>query len=137
MAPEAVFDVGAFDLKNVLTIDPALLEEHQHEHDTSIRCFAVQMPGEVDPAALNGWLNRLVQDCGRDILRMKGIVNLAGEGRRFVFHGVHMTLEGRPGRPWRSGEMRSNAIVVIGRNLDEEMIRRGFIECLAPLMAIA
>jgi hypothetical protein len=26
------------------------------------------------------------------------------EPRRFVFHGVHVTLDGRPGRPWKPTE---------------------------------
>jgi G3E family GTPase len=137
VAREAVLDLGAFDLKNLLTIAPDLLDEHDHEHDQSIGCIAIQMPGAVDGSALNGWLNRLVQAKGRDLFRIKGILHLAGEPRRFVFHGVHMTMEGRPGRPWLPGEMRANQIVFIGRNLDEAAIRQGFEACLVQEHALA
>jgi nitrile hydratase subunit beta len=58
-------------------------------------------------------LNRLVQEKGRDIFRIKGILNVDAEDRRFVFQGVHMLLDGRPGRPWQSGESRRNEIVFI------------------------
>ena len=75
-------------------------------------------------------MNRLVQANGRDLFRMKGVVNLDQAARRFVFHGVHMTLDGRPGRPWALDERRRNQIVFIGRNLDEAAIRAGFRRCL-------
>jgi G3E family GTPase len=64
-----------------------------------------------------------VQQNGEPLLRSKGILSLAGEARRWVFHGVHMTLEGRPGRPWAANEHRTSAIVFIGRGLDATRIR--------------
>jgi G3E family GTPase len=137
VAREAVLDIGAFDLKNLLSIAPDLLDEHDHEHDQSIGCFAIQMPGAVDQTALGMWLNKLLQAKGRDLLRMKGILHLAGEARRFVFHGVHMTLDGRPGRPWGRTESRGNQIVFIGRDLDEAAIRAGFATCLVREPALA
>ena len=132
-----VLDLGAFDLKNLLALDPALLEEHEHEHDEDIAAIALRVPGPVDPTALNRWLYGLVQEQGRDLLRMKGILDLSGELRRYVFHGVHMTLDGRPGRPWRPGEPRVNQLVLIGRRLDEAALRAGFVACLAPAPALA
>jgi G3E family GTPase len=137
VAREAVLDIGAFDLKNLLRIAPDLLDEHDHAHDQSIGCIAIKTPGALDAAALNRWLNRLTQEKGKDLLRVKGILHLAGEARRFVFHGVHMTLDGRPGRPWAGTESRVNQIVFIGRNLDESSIRAGFAACLTrePVMA--
>ncbi|MEO0949181.1 MAG: GTP-binding protein, partial [Cyanobacteria bacterium J06641_5] len=60
---------------------------------------------------------------------MKGIVDADAADRRFVFQGVHMTLDGRPGRPWRPDETRCNELVFIGRNLDETKLRQGFKAC--------
>lgn len=102
--PAEVLDIGAFDLKNVLSIDPDILADHEHEHDASIGCVAIREARGVEPVALNAWLYRLVQATGKKLLRMKGVMHFAGEPRRYVLHGVHMTLEGRPGRPWRQGE---------------------------------
>ncbi|ODR92337.1 CobW family GTP-binding protein [Sinorhizobium alkalisoli] len=132
----SVLDLGAFDLKNILSIDPAILEDHEHEHDQSISCVALQRAEPLDPAAFNSWLNRLVQASGADILRMKGVVNFAGEARRYVFHGVHMTLEGRPGKPWM-GDPRLSEIVFIGRNLDEAELGRGLESCVPCALAVA
>ncbi|SNB62219.1 GTPase, G3E family [Arboricoccus pini] len=131
-----VMNVNAFDLKNILTIDPQILQEHDHEHDQSIGCVAIRAFDPVDPQALNGWLNRLVQDIGTDLLRMKGVLSFADEARRYVFHGVHMTLEGRPGKIWQPSERRKSDIVFIGRNLDETTLRAGFEGCLAERRAL-
>lgn len=126
---DAVLGVGAFDLKNALAIDPLFLEEDGHEHDTSISSVAISEPGVVNGEKLNRWLYQLVQARGPDIFRMKGILDVDAENRRFVFQGVHMTLDGRPGRPWKIDEKRQNQIVFIGRNLDEAMLREGFQSC--------
>jgi G3E family GTPase len=128
-----VLDVRAFDLRNALTLDPELLSDSSHEHDADIACVAIREPGGLDPDRLSRWLNQLVQSQGKDLLRCKGIVDLVGEARRFVFHGVHMTLDGRPGRPWRSTESRINQLVFIGRNLDPQALRRGFDGCRAEM----
>ena len=136
---DTVLGVQAFDLKNALSIDPAFLEEEAHEHDDSVFSVAITEPGSIDSDQLNRWLYQLVQARGPDIFRMKGILNVDNAERRFVFQGVHMTLDGRPGKPWRSGETRRNELVFIGRDLDEAELREGFRGCFmeVPVSAIA
>lgn len=127
VAPSELLDIGAFDLKRILTIEPDLLDdhEHDHEHDESITCIALQDDTPLVPELFNKWLNTLVQDTGKDLFRLKGVMNFADEPRRFVCHGVHMTLDGRPGAVWKPGEHRNSQIVFIGRNLDETALRAG------------
>src|SRR6201995_5709997 len=67
-----VLDIGAFDLKNLLALDPALLEEHEHEHDDDIGCVAIRNPGAVDDAKINRWLAELAAASGPALPRMKG-----------------------------------------------------------------
>ncbi len=122
--------IRAFDLKNVLAIDPKLLDDVAHEHDRSIRSLAIVNRGNVSSRKLTSWLAQLVQANGRDIFRIKGILNVDDEERRFVFQAVHMLLDGRPGRPWKPGETRKNELVFIGRNLDERILREEFHACL-------
>ncbi|ACK52347.1 cobalamin synthesis protein P47K [Methylocella silvestris BL2] len=126
-----VLDLGAFDLKNLLALDPDLLADHAHEHSSEIGCVALTIEEGLDPDAFNRWLNRLLQDRGADILRMKGVLNFSGDKRRYVFHGVHMTLDGRPGRPWLNEERRVSQIVFIGRQLDREALLQGLEACRA------
>jgi G3E family GTPase len=132
-----VLDVRAFDLRNALRLEPALLEDASHEHDQDIQCVSIRDQGAVDEAAFTRWLNLLVQAQGADLLRIKGIIDLDSQPRRFVFHGVHMTLDGRPGKAWRRGETRTNELVFIGRNLDADALRSGFAACRAAAAVAA
>jgi G3E family GTPase len=131
-----VLGVGAFDLRNALQLDPKLLADSTHEHDADIACVSIRERGAMNATLFTRWLNALVQLKGKNLLRTKGIIDLAGEPRRFVFHGVHMTLDGRPGKPWGAGE-RLNELVFIGRHLDEAALRAGFAECRAEFVAAA
>ncbi|MEM9535989.1 MAG: GTP-binding protein [Cyanobacteria bacterium P01_E01_bin.45] len=132
---DALLGVKAFDLKHALSIDPQFLEEDAHEHDETVSSVAITNVGSVDGDTFNRWLYQLVQECGPDIFRMKGIVDMDNADRRFVFQGVHMTLDGRPGKPWRANETRRNELVFIGRNLDEAQLRSGFESCLISAYA--
>ena len=125
-----ILGIHAFDLRNALSIDPAFLDDAAHQHDQSVYSVSITDAGAVNGNRLTGWLNRLVQERGRDIFRIKGILNIDSEDRRFVFQGVHMLLDGRPGRPWQTGELRRNEIVFIGRRLEEQRLREEFRECL-------
>ncbi|MBE9167983.1 GTP-binding protein [Pleurocapsales cyanobacterium LEGE 06147] len=127
---DAVLGIKAFDLKQALSIDPEFLNEDAHEHDKSVYSVSIVEPGIVNGDKLNRWLNQLVQVKGTDIFRMKGILDVDAEARRFVFQGVHMLLDGRPGRPWQPGEQRKNEMVFIGRNLDATQLKQEFRACL-------
>jgi G3E family GTPase len=125
-----VMNVKAFDLRNALALEPEFLTEQAHEHDESVRSVALDEPGTLDGTTFNRWLHQLVQERGTDLFRLKGILNLDDEPRRFVVQGVHMTLDGRPGKPWRADEPRRNQLVFIGRDLDETRLRDGMCACL-------
>ncbi|MGL4879746.1 MAG: CobW family GTP-binding protein [Waterburya sp.] len=130
LSMDALLGVQAFDLERALEIDPEFLNEDAHEHDESVKSFAIVESGEIDGQKLNNWLSQLLQTKGVDIFRMKGILNIAGEDERFVFQGVHMLLDGKADRPWKEGETRKNELVFIGRNLDEAQLREDFKQCL-------
>ncbi|WP_445219765.1 CobW family GTP-binding protein [Bradyrhizobium sp. Pa8] len=119
----SIIDVRAFDLKNCLAIEPLLLSDLEHEHDQSVISVEVREDRPLDGPRFFRWLNAFVQKNGEGLLRCKGILSLASEARRWVFHGVHMTLDGRPGRAWTANEPRVSAIVFIGRGLDAAQIR--------------
>ena len=127
---DALLGVRAFDLKRALEIDPEFLNETAHEHDETVGSVALVESGELDLQKLNDWLSYLLQTQGTDIFRMKGILNIAGEDRRFVFQGVHMLFDATRDRPWKKSETRKNELVFIGRNLDEAQIKEDFRACL-------
>jgi G3E family GTPase len=127
---DALLGIGAFDLDRALEIDPEFLSETAHEHDETVGSVAIVEAGDLDGNRLNEWLGNLLQTQGPDIFRMKGILTIAGEDRRFVFQGVHMLFDGKADRPWRPNEARKNELVFIGRNLNETQLREGFRACL-------
>jgi G3E family GTPase len=134
----SVLGLSAFDLSRVLRVDPALLDDVPHEHDSSVEAVCLNLPGTIDDRRLNRWLLELVAQRGPDLFRLKGILNVNDERRRFVVQGVHMLLDGRPGLPWQHGEERMNQLVFIGRRLDRAELERGFRDCFkAPLRPAA
>ena len=101
-----------------------------HEHDESVTSVGIDLPGDVDDRKLSAWLGELLRERGPDIYRMKGILAIRGDDRRFVFQGVHMLFDGTPDRAW-GDEPRRNALVFIGRGLDRDALTAGFAACLA------
>ncbi len=101
-----------------------------HHHDDEISSMGIEEARALDARKVNDWLSWVLQARGADILRMKGVLNIAGEERRYVFHGVHMMFDGRPDRPWGSAP-RASQLVFIGRNLDREELLTGFLGCVA------
>lgn len=71
-----------------------------------------------------------MEEKGEDLYRMKGVLNINDSNERYIFQGVHSTLDGCPGKIWGSDERRINKLVFIGRNLDESALRKGFKGCL-------
>jgi G3E family GTPase len=108
---------------------PALEREFAPEHE--VTSVGISIPGDLDGEKFSRWLGDLLMNQGPGIFRMKGILSIAGEDRRFVFQGVHMLFDGRPDREWRPDEERGNSLIFIGRNLDREELNRGFELCLA------
>jgi G3E family GTPase len=102
-----------------------------HHHDLAISSIGLTDARELDTNKVNQWLSYLLQSRGQDILRMKGVLNLKGEPRRFVFHGVHMMFDGQLERPWSADVPRVSRLVFIGRDLDRNELEAGFESCLA------
>jgi G3E family GTPase len=127
---DRVLGVGAFDLSKVLEMEPEFLLDSEHQHDQSITSVGIDCEGEVSVQKINEWLGWLLGERGTDIFRMKGILNMWGDNRRFVFQGVHTLFDGNPGQPWAEGEVRRNRMVFIGRNLDRKELQERFNSCL-------
>jgi G3E family GTPase len=101
-----------------------------HHHEDDISSIGISDPRPLDPAKLNQWLDYLLKTRGQDIFRMKGVLNVKGEDRRQVFHGVHMMFDAQADRPWGAAP-RVNQLVFIGRNLDRAEFEAGFESAVA------
>ena len=144
-----VLNVGGFDLKRILEKNPEFLaaqveddhehhdhkehdhhEHHHHVHDEEVGSVSILETGEVNSYKFQAWISELLRTQGQDIFRCKGIINLSGSQERFVFQGVHMQFDAARDRPWQDNELRKNQLVFIGRHLDRENLREGFVRCL-------
>ena len=104
---QELLGVEAFELERALSLDPSFLaEEHAHEHDDAVGSVALVEERPMDLEKLGLWLSDLVAERGPDLFRMKGIIQLQGEARRYVFQSVHMLLDGDFDRPWKPAEPR-------------------------------
>ena len=101
---------------------------HRHTH-SDVNAVALTIPGDLDMKRLNAWMGEFLQTRGPDVYRMKGVLSIKGDTRRFVFQGVHMLFDGQPGTVWGSAR-RENKLVFIGRNLDRAELEAGFRRCL-------
>src|SRR5579859_7084329 len=154
VALDQVLGRGSFDLARIEEIEPDFLnpahgqaghvhdehcdhhhgddhdhDHHSHGHDieaSGIRGVSLTAHKPLNANKVTAWLNDVLQAQGPDILRAKGILDVAGEDRRLVFQAVHMILEGDFQGPWRDGADRYSRLVLIGRNLDEKTLREGF-----------
>jgi len=121
---------GEFGLQLVGQKPAAERRFASHHHQDDISSIGISDPRPLDPAKLNQWLDYLLKTRGQDIFRMKGVLNVKGEDRRQVFHGVHMMFDAQPERPWGSAP-RVNNLVFIGRGLDRAELEAGFESAVA------
>jgi G3E family GTPase len=122
--------VQRFSLPNLLAIEPGILfEEHDHEHDDSITSIAIESDTPIDAERFSRWATQLTLAPEQTIMRMKGVLDFHGEARQFYFHSVHMLTEAKPGKRWADDASRVSRLVVIGRNLDIDLLRDGFQSC--------
>ena len=122
---DKVLDLRSLDLE-------IKAQEHDdnHSHTEDIATVAITAPGDLDGLKLSQWFRGLLAEFGERMMRMKGILNLRKDPDQFVFQGVHLLFEGRPGRRWAEDEQRLNRLVFIGRDLDREKITQGFMSCI-------
>ena len=80
----------------------------------------------LDLDRLSEFMNELLEEHGSQLLRYKGVLNIAGEPRRMVSQGVLKLYGFDWDTEWEEGEKRESVIVFIADELPEEKIRAGF-----------
>jgi G3E family GTPase len=98
---------------------------HHHAHIANdIRTFALQRDTPLDAVCLSLFLEALADHCGADLLRLKGLVQIAeNPDQPAVIHGVqHIFHPPIWLDAWPSGD-HSTRMVFIARNLSESWVR--------------
>ncbi len=136
VALDSVLGCGGFDLDRIGALEAGHVHDEHcghagHRHDSGIASVSLTSAQPMDAARVQAWLTQLVATQGADILRAKGIIDVAGDDRRMVFQAVHMILEGDSQRLWRDGEVRCSRLVFIGRRLDATALQASFDACAA------
>ncbi len=109
----------SFDLKSWLAE-----ETHSHaRHEADIRTYAVVRAQPIRAVTLTLFLETLAEHCGADLLRLKGIVNVAeSPDRPAVIHGVQHVFHAPAWlERWPSDDRRSR-IVFITRQVPQRWI---------------
>ncbi len=97
---------------------------HAH-HDAEIHAYTLVRAAPIPAVALTLFLEALAEHCGADLLRLKGIVNIAERARPAVIHGVQHVFHAPAWlERWPSAD-RTSRMVFITRS-----IRQGWVEAL-------
>ena len=142
VAPLALLDVGPFTPAGKSLDVPRWLgeeahaarapghghahEEHRHDpnrHDARIHSFCLTFDQPLRWSGMGMFLDMLVRTRGEDVLRIKGILNLEGQDRPLVVHGVQHVFHEPVLLPgWPPGDGRQSRLVFIVRGLSRETI---------------
>jgi G3E family GTPase len=96
---------------------------HGHAHDVNrhgdgIRAFSLSYERALDWDRFNAWIDMVIAAYGANLLRVKGLLDVAGSARPLVIHGVqHVFHPPVALESWPDGERRTR-LVFITRDLD-------------------
>ena len=136
--PDALFDSGPYSPSSDRHPDvsrwlgEAAAQPHEHHdhpantHDDGIRALSLSAAAPIEIYRFVRWVERLLEENGDRILRLKGILHVAGDPRPVVVHGVQHIFHPLDRLPaWPDADRRSR-LVVIARDLDGDRIAREF-----------
>jgi G3E family GTPase len=100
---------------------------HAHSrHDDGIRQSSIETDDVIEAHRLIGWIEKLLETHGDKVLRVKGVLNMAGSDTPVVVHGVQHVFHPltRLSR-WPDGGRRSR-MVIIAKDLPMEPLEASF-----------
>ncbi|HEX4086484.1 MAG TPA: GTP-binding protein [Chthoniobacteraceae bacterium] len=123
-----LLDMNAFDVDRKLAVDPKFLDEleHRHHSDIASMAFKFERPFVIER------LERFIQELSarEKVYRSKGIISIAGNPRRAIFHGVNNRFTIFWDRLWEKEEKRESQLVFIGKGLKKDAIGAALTACL-------
>jgi G3E family GTPase len=101
---------------------------HEHLHTQGVGALALRAEPPMDLQRLTRWLLSVSTRGSYELMRLKGILHCQSQAQAVVIQGVYQWLEVRQ----NAGEPPpASALVLIGRHLDAEELRRGWADCIA------
>ncbi len=137
--PDALLHVGLFDPDskapdvrcwlNAAAYTDNDTHHHHHDpnrHDARIAAFCLTFDQPLHWDGVATWLDMLVATRGVSLLRIKGILNVAGQDRPVAIHGVqHLFHPPALLAAWPEGDPRTSRLVFITRDLPRDVIEEG------------
>ncbi|MEZ5832477.1 MAG: GTP-binding protein [Dongiaceae bacterium] len=111
-------------------------DDHDHavdvnRHDDHIRAFCLTYEKPIQWDKFVTWIEMLITMRGADLLRIKGILNIAGSDAPVAIHGIqHLFHPPAVLSGWADADHRSR-IVFITRDLDRDWLEQSMTEFLA------
>jgi G3E family GTPase len=138
--PDDLFDAGFAVQKKTADVHAWLAEESDHDthghahhhphvphrHDDRVSSFCLFCEKPLDWACFTEWLELLLVSRGKQILRIKGILNRDGHAKPIIVHGVqHVFYPPVEWTAWPDADRRSK-IVFITNDLPRSAIEKSF-----------
>ena len=102
--------------------DPS--HDHSHDHSHGVGSFCLWFDGPMDWTAFGLWMSMLLNRHGERVLRVKGMLNVAGVADPVLINGVqHIVHPPTHMTGWPDGDRRSR-IVFIVQGMDRSEIER-------------
>lgn len=137
-APIHVVDHGQVDLSVLLDIRGFNLNDQldrqmlfrpltpvRTQKPDNITSLALKAERPLDIDRVSRFMEGVLERHGSNLLRYKGILDIAGEPRKLLFQGVQRLYGADWDREWEEGEVRESVIVFIGMELPEAELREG------------
>jgi cobalamin biosynthesis protein CobW len=100
--------------------------EEEHEHDDEINSIELVLDQAFDPQVLTSNLKQLLQE--QEVYRVKGFVYVPNKPMRLVLQGVGNRFDTFYDRLWQPDEPRQTRLVLIGQNLDRNLVEKRLID---------
>ena len=117
----------ALETERAVASPPHRQHPDLNRHDARIHAFCLRFEQPLDWTAFGIWLTMLLHSHGGDVLRVKGLLNVAEMSGPVVVHGVQHLVHPPDHLPQWPDDDRGSRIVFIVRGLSREMIERSLV----------
>lgn len=117
------FSLGTMGLP---TVQADATHHDVNRHDDHIRAFCMATEQPLCEGRLAVWLNLLMSAAGPRLLRVKGILNIAGDDRPRVIHAVQHVFHPQVSLPAWPDEDHRSRLVFITQDIERETIEKFF-----------
>ncbi|MDP6788453.1 MAG: GTP-binding protein [Rhodospirillales bacterium] len=135
--PDSLLDSGLYNPKTKAPDvsrwlnDEAYAKRHDHHHDVNrhdarIGSFCITATEPIPWPGFVTFLEALLGTHGENVLRVKGVLNIAGEDRPVAVHGVQHVFHPPTALPAWTGDDRRSRLVFITRDIGRKAIEDTF-----------